>query len=105
VSLPFLVHGIRYLTQKERAAIDDLRAGDHLELRGEKDNPVNVRALLVTKDGQRLGYVPDPLLDHVHRIIESPHQLVVQRVNPVEAGMHMRLLVRLTGQLAAPAVA
>lgn len=41
----------------------------------------------------------------MYRIIDSPYELVVQRVNPVEAGMHMRLLVRLTGQLAAPAVA
>jgi hypothetical protein len=105
VSLPFLVHGIRYLTPEERAAIDDLKPGDHLELRCETDNPVNERALLVRQDGQRLGYVPDPLLDYVHRIIESPYELVVQRVNPVEAGMHMRLLVRLTGQLAATAVA
>lgn len=105
VSLPFLVHGIRYLTAEERAAIEDLKPGDRLQLRCEKDNPVNERALLVRQDGQRLGYVPDPLLDYVHRIIESPYKLVVQRVNPVEAGMHMRLLVRLTGVLAESAVA
>ncbi len=99
VHLPFLVHGIRYLEPAERAAIDDLRPGDRLELRCEEDNPANVHALLVRTDGQRLGYVPDPLLDYVHRIIEAPYELVVQRVNPVESGMHMRLLVRLSGHL------
>lgn len=101
VSLPFLVHGIRHLTPEERAAIDDLKPGDRLELRCETDNEVNERALLVRQNGDRLGYVPDPLLDYVHRIMERPFELVVDRVNPVEAGMHMRLLVRLTGELVA----
>lgn len=99
VSLPFLVHGIRYLTPDERAAIDDLKPRDQLELRCEKDNEVNERALLVGQSGDRLGYVPEPLIDYVHNIMERPHELVVDRVNPVEAGMQMRLLVRLTGEL------
>ena len=73
VILPFLVHGIRHLSSEERAAI--------------------------AQSGDRLGYVPDPLLDYVHRIMEHSFELVVDRVNPVEAGMHMRLLVRLTGEL------
>ena len=55
--------------------------------------------MLVRQSGDRLGYVPDPLLDYVHRITERPFELVVDRVNPIEAGMHMRLLVRLTGEL------
>lgn len=101
VSLPFLVHGIRYLTSEERVAIDELKPGDRLELRCETDNKVNERALLVRQNGDRLGYVPDPLLDYVHRIMEHPFELVVDRVNPVDAGMHMRLLVRLTGELPA----
>jgi hypothetical protein len=101
VSLPFLVHGIRHLTSEERAAIDDLKPGDRLELRCESDNEVNERALLVMQSGGRLGYVPDPLLDYVHRIMARPFELVVDRVNPPEAGMHMRLLVRLTGELVA----
>ena len=101
VSLPFLVRGIRHLTSEERAAIDHLSSGDRLELRCETDNEVNERALLVRQSGGRLGYVPDPLLAYMHRIMEHPFELVVDRVNPVEAGMHMRLLVRLTGELVA----
>ena len=57
-----------------------------------------MRALLVTQDGVRLGYVPDPLLDFVHDIIATDYELLVERVNPPEAGLHMRLLVRLRGQ-------
>jgi len=97
VSLPFLVHGIRHLTADERASIDRLRAGEQLSLRCEPENPVNGRALLVTQDGCRLGYVPDPLLDYVHAIVKRDYQLRVERVNPAEAGLHMRLLVRLIG--------
>ncbi len=62
---------------------------------------LNERAALVGQRGDRLGYLPDPLLDYVYRILERPHELVVVRVNPVEAGMHMRLLVRLDGELVA----
>lgn len=98
VSLPFLVHGVRHLTVDERASIDELQPGDRLALRCEPDNPVNSRALLVTQDGDRLGYVPDPLLDYVHDIIAGEHELLVERVNPPVVGLHMRLLVRLRGR-------
>ncbi|WP_163540937.1 HIRAN domain-containing protein [Occultella kanbiaonis] len=97
VSIPFLVHGIRYLTTAERDAIDQLLPGTPLSLRLEPDNPATDRALLVTQDGSRLGYVPTPLLEYVHSIMTSPYELVVERVNPPTAGLHMRLLVRLTG--------
>lgn len=98
VSLLFLVHGIRHLTADERAAIDHLHAGDRLSLQNEPDNPVNRRALLVTKEGDRLGYVPDPLLEYVHDVIAGEHELLVERVNNPIVGLHMRLLVRLNGQ-------
>jgi len=101
VSLPFLVHGIRYLDTSERRVIDRLSPGDRLSLRLEPDNPATDRALLVTQDGARLGYVPTPLLEYVHRIIDRPYELVVERVNPAHAGLHMRLLVRLTGHYGA----
>ncbi|QAY69673.1 HIRAN domain-containing protein [Xylanimonas protaetiae] len=98
VSLPFLVHGVRHLTPGERGAIDLLAPGDRLSLRFEPENPVDDRALLVTQDGGRLGYVPTPLLEYVHEIIKREHDLIVERVNPAEAGLHMRLLVRLVGR-------
>lgn len=98
VDLSFLVHGIRHLMESERAVIDELASGDRLTLRAEPGNPIDARALLVTQDGQRLGYVPGPLLDYVHAIITGAHELVVDRVNPASAGMHMRLLVRLRGR-------
>jgi len=98
VNMLFLVHGIRHLKTVERDAIDLLTPGDHLTLRIEPDNPADGRALLVTQDGARLGYVPGPLLDYVHEIMRHHHELLVEKVNPASAGLHMRLLVRLTGR-------
>lgn len=97
----FLVHGIRHLTETERARIDDLHPGDALDLRAEPTNPVDRRAVLVTGDGQRLGYVPRPLLEYVRPAMERDHTLTVEQVNPAAAGHHMRLLVRLVGHLSA----
>lgn len=100
VELPFLVHGVRHLSESEIEAIDLLRAGQQLQLCEEPDNPVNKRALLVTSDGSRLGYVPDALVEYVHAIRALDHDLRVRRVNPASAGFHMRLLVVLSGTYA-----
>jgi hypothetical protein len=98
INLPFLVHGVRHLNTREQAAVASLRPGDQLSLVHESDNAINGRALLVTQDRVRLGYVPDPLLDYVHAIVRSAHTLRVERLNSVECGLHMRLLVRLSGR-------
>ena len=65
------------------------------------DNKVNRRALLVVADDQmRLGWVPDPLLDHVHTLREiGDPVLTVLRANGPEVGSHLRLLVRLEGRV------
>lgn len=97
VELPFLVHGVRHLHAEEIEAVDALSVGQRLHLEPEQDNPVNERALLVTKDGTRLGYVPDALVEYVHDIKQSDYDLQVKLVNPPSAGYHMRLLVALRG--------
>lgn len=99
VELRFLVHGIRHLTASERARIDTLTEGQALDLRPEPANQFDPRAVLVTDDGHRLGYVPRPLLDYIHPILTCDHSLALERVNDAEAGFHMRLLVRLVGTL------
>lgn len=95
----FLVHGIRHLDDDERARIDTLEPGQRLELTHEPTNPQDDKAVLVTDEGHRLGYVPRPLLDYVHPAMGHRLDLTVERVNPPAAGFHMRLLVRLAGHL------
>lgn len=97
VALPFLVHGIRHLTERERARIDTLAEGQRLHLQAAPDTPTDEDAVLVTDDGHRLGYVPRPLTEYVHPIMAGDHELTVERVNHRDAGFHMRLLVQLVG--------
>lgn len=98
VELPFLVHGVRHLRSEEQAHVDTLAHGQHVNLQHDPENEANKRAVLVTDRGVRLGYVPDPLLEYVHKIMRRDHAVIVERVNPPEAGFHMRLLVVLAGK-------
>ncbi len=101
VRLKFLVHGIRYLSEKQRDRIARLQVGEILDLLPEPDNEYNAKALLVTTANERIGYVPDPMLDLMHRMMgsESSPTIRVARVNPLEAGYNKLLLVEIAGQL------
>ena len=92
----FLVHGLRHL-QGAGQVIDDLQPGDILGIQPQPDNPVNPRAMLVTRHGQALGWVPDPLLGDL-RDISDPH-LEVVRANSAALGHHLRLLVKVSGHV------
>lgn len=95
----FLVHGVRYVPGATDA-VDQLRPGQELVLEPEPDNPVDPDAVLVTNDGTRLGWVPNPLLGYVRAVMSSGDaRLTVVRANPRELGHHMRLLVRIEGSL------
>lgn len=95
----FLVHGVRHLPGAAEA-IDQLVPGQELDLEPEPDNPIDIDAVLVTRDGTRLGWVPNPLLGYVRAVMSSGYaHLTVVRANPRELGHHMRLLVRIEGTL------
>jgi hypothetical protein len=95
----FLAHGIRHI-DGATSRVDQLAEGNRLVLRAEPDNPVNPRALLLDKDsGQPVGYVPDLLVDYVHRLLDyRGAEVRVSRVNPPPAPMSVRLLCWLAGQ-------
>ena len=69
-SVTFLVHGIQH-QDSAHLRIDSLKRGDELALLAEPDNLADPMALLVTSDGQPLGWVPHPLLDFVH-VLAAP---------------------------------
>lgn len=95
----FLVHGVRYVPGAADA-IDQLEPGQELALRTEPDNPIDSDAVLVTQEGTRLGWVPNPLLSYVRAVLGSGDaRLTVVRANPRELGHHLRLLVRIEGTL------
>lgn len=97
----FLVHGVRHRGQTASDAINRLGAGDELQVRFETTNPVNRNAVLVLDREQiELGYIPDPLLDYAHQVVDSgQYNLMVVRANGPDIGPHLRLLVRLSGHV------
>jgi len=53
------------------AAVAKVAAGEHLDLIGEPDNPVNPRAVLLdARTGGRVGWVPDYLVTTIHELRE-----------------------------------
>jgi len=113
----FLVHGMRHIAERETTvggrvvtvARDDLerqlaalKPGDKLHLCDEPTNPKNPLAILTTtRDDTPLGWVPDLLVNELHRFPNHQHAAVTALVvNGPEAGWHLRLLAHLS--LAAP---
>jgi hypothetical protein len=98
----FLVNGVRHVLAEDPTAeqrFATLQPEEQLVLIDEPDNDWNKRAILVSaRDGQRLGWVPDLLLDYLHTVRDQGEpSLVVEHVNGPEAPPHLRLLVRLNG--------
>jgi hypothetical protein len=99
----FLVNGVRDVLAADPAAEQrfvSLRQGERLVLVDEPDNFRNNQAILVrARDGQRLGWVPDLLLDYVHTVRKQGEpSLVIEHMNRPEVPPHLRLLVRFEGQ-------
>ena len=113
----FLAAGVRHLLKKSvpiagehvgpykaeelEDLLSSLSPGDQLSLISEPTNDWTSLALIVATDSSRpVGYVPTMLLD----AISEPHQnglidVCVSKVNSLEAGWHLRLIVELTAHL------
>lgn len=109
----FLVHGMRHVLERPievgdsvvtvtrdefEATLAGLRPGDELGLCDEPSNRSNPRAILTTTVGHLpLGWMPNLLVDEVHRATEhGPARVTVRAVNGPEAGWHLRLLATLS---------
>lgn len=96
--LEFLVHGVRYRSEQEQRAIDGLSIGDELLIVPEPSNRVDPDARLVTtREGTKVGWVPVPLLPLLDRA--GAVSADVAHANCSGTNPHLRLLVRLRGDL------
>lgn len=95
----FLVSGVRHTDEgdPDRVAklVAGLRSGQPLTWREEPDNPVNDRAVRIEADGNRVGWMPDYLLDELHKARGLTIALVVEHANGPDVPWHLRLLCRL----------
>jgi hypothetical protein len=109
----FLVHGMRHIADRPTTVVGDvvtptrdqverqlatLAPGDELRLHDEPTNTTNPLAILTTtRDNMPLGWVPDLLVEEIHRIPDHHRARVTAlAVNGPEAGWHLRLLARLS---------
>lgn len=95
----FFVRGIRHL-EGAPEAVDRLRAGDHLVLIDDPENPVNDHALLLAGPNRDpVGWVPDYLVEHFHELRrwnDVDPIVSVEHVNDADTAPHMRVLCRAT---------
>lgn len=109
----YLVHGIRHLAAKSvpidgetfgpysaeelEDVLEELHAGDTLRLAPEPSNDWSPSAMLVLDPkGRPLGYLPELFSESVGLAhLDGTVRNTVERVNPPEAGWHLRILVRL----------
>lgn len=111
LSCRFLVHGIRHVHEEPRvlagqeihvtreeveAALARLAPGEKLALADEPGNPANSLAIMVLGSDVPIGWIPDLLVEDVHRLMQSTDVTVsVEHVNGPDAPWHLRLLARL----------
>ena len=105
----FLASGARHADEQDpdtvSRLIEKLPAGTALNLVPEPRNPHNHRALHLTADGTKIGWVPDYLLAEIHGYLDTgrPLSVAVVRANGPDIPWHLRLLCRLTAHPAPPA--
>lgn len=100
-SCVFFVHGSRYKPDAEEH-ISALQVGSRLQLLDDPENPINPKALIVTHDGNELGWVPDLLVEYVHQVRDhGGHGLTVVQVNGHDVPPNLRLQVQLKGMVPA----
>jgi transcriptional regulator with XRE-family HTH domain len=98
---PFLVSGVRHVDEHNPegvgAVVAHLVSGQMLDLQDEPDNPNNPRAIVVEASDRRVGWIPDYLLDYVHkeRGAGKVVSAVVEQANGPETPWHSRLLCQL----------
>lgn len=94
----FFARGIRHLDGAAEA-VSEVRREDVLNLVDDPDNKVNPRAMLMSnRTGQRVGWVPNYLVDMIHELRDSfgiDVEVTAEHVNPETTPPHMRLLCRL----------
>lgn len=96
----FLASGVRHVAEDDPTSVDEriarLQHHQELDLRDDTDNPRNTRAIVLEANGLPVGWVPDYLLEYIHKQREAGRRIsvAVERANGPEVSWHLRLLCR-----------
>lgn len=89
----FFVAGIQHAQAMH--LLDHLEVGQELCLKNDQSNEYNPRALLITADGEKLGWVPNWLVTDIHQLREDGSvQITVEQLNH-DAPSHLKVLCKL----------
>ena len=95
----FLASGVRHVDEAKPARteklIAGLRPGSELQWTAEPDNPVNDRAIRLETKGRQVGWMPNYLLDDIHKAEPRTPHVFVEHTNGPDTPWHLRLLCRL----------
>jgi hypothetical protein len=97
----FLASGVSHIDESKAEFVSSriaaLRRNDPLVLRDEPSNPVNPRAVVLDAPTGAVGWVPNYLLDHLHKARDTDNdvQVFVEHANGPNVPWHLRLLCRL----------
>lgn len=98
----FLASGVRHVDEADPIVVLErlrgLTRGQALVLSDEPHNEVNPRAILLTTSGQPVGWVPDYLLDEVHKYRDQM-TVFVEHTNGPPVHTHLWLLCRIDHRL------
>ncbi|MCA1694164.1 MAG: helix-turn-helix domain-containing protein [Actinobacteria bacterium] len=99
----FLASGARHVNEEDPDSVAEriaqLQRGEPLTFRDEPDNPINPQAIILETSSPRhaVGWIPDYLLDEVHKRRDAGDDLrvYVEHANREDVAWHLRLLCRL----------
>lgn len=101
-TLPFLVSGVRHAHEdvegddpdKVSERVAGLVHGQQLDWRDEPDNTANENAIRLQTSGRLVGWIPNYLLDYIHKKRGEGYGLrvTVEHANGPETAWHLRLL-------------
>lgn len=95
--MDFFIHGMNYLNENQNRKLQELSAGDELEMVFEDENQIDPMAILITKDGSKLGYCPKYLAHDFREVLIKEQltekHLIVKQLN-LDAPAKYKVLCR-----------
>jgi len=95
--LDFHIAGFNYWDGLE--FVQELKAGDKLELKAEEENPFDPRAVALCLRGKKIGYVPREYNGTLSQMLHFGHDIFEASISQIDLEKHperqIRVVIRL----------